>query len=128
MGSERNRLIELIDAVRVSAAWQSAACEIIGISAKTLQRWCGSETAQDGRINALHAPSNKLSEMQHQRIIKVANEPAYADLPPNKILPKLADKGRYLASESTFYRVLKAENQLGHRQKSTPTGQEGLPG
>ncbi|MCH7695099.1 MAG: helix-turn-helix domain-containing protein [Proteobacteria bacterium] len=92
------------------------------------ERWCDSETAQDGRINALHAPSNKLSEMQHQRIIKVANEPAYADLPPNKILPKLADKGRYLASESTFYRVLKAENQLGHRQKSTPTGQEGLPG
>jgi putative transposase len=38
----------------------------------------------------------------------VANEPAYAALSPSKIVPKLADEGRYIASESSFYRVLKA--------------------
>lgn len=32
----------------------------------------------------------------------------------------LADEGRYVASESTFYRVLHAENQLTHRQSSRP--------
>ncbi len=57
----------------------------------------------------------------------MANEPAYADLPPNKIVPKLSDTGSYLASESTFYRVLKSENQLRHRQKSTPTRQNKKP-
>ena len=33
----------------------------------------------------------------------------------------LADQGVYIASESSFYRVLKAENQLNHRQRSIPT-------
>lgn len=34
----------------------------------------------------------------------------------------LADRGIYLASESTFYRILKAENQLHHRGNSKPRG------
>ncbi|VAW51319.1 Mobile element protein [hydrothermal vent metagenome] len=44
-----------------------------------------------------------------------------------KSVPKLADEGRYLASESTFYRVLKAEKQLQHRQKSKPVRQVKKP-
>ncbi len=127
MSKEREEIINLISEARESGARQSKACEIIGISAKTLQRWCHPETSQDGRATAKREPANKLTELERQRLIKVANEPAYADFPPNKIVPKLADTGRYLASESTFYRVLKAENQLQHRQKSTPARQNQKP-
>jgi putative transposase len=74
----------------------------------------------DGRTDALHAPKNKLTELERQRLIKVANAPEFSSLPPSKIVPKLADKGQYLASESTFYRILKAVNQLKHREKSKP--------
>jgi transposase InsO family protein len=35
-------------------------------------------------------------------------------------VPRLADRGEYLASESTFYRLLKAENQLAHRHAERP--------
>ena len=35
--------------------------------------------------------------------MEVANSPEYADMPPLKIVPLLADSGQYLASESTFY-------------------------
>jgi len=35
-------------------------------------------------------------------------------------VPLLADKGEYIASESTFYRILKSEKQLQHRLKSKP--------
>ena len=63
-------------------------------------------------------PCNKLTALERQRIIKVVNEPEYADLAPSQIVPKLADDGRYIASESTTYRVLKDEKQLHHRQKS----------
>jgi transposase InsO family protein len=38
-------------------------------------------------------------------------------LPPSQIVPRLADEGRYLASESSFYRVLREEKQLAHRGK-----------
>ncbi len=59
-----------------------------------------------------HEPHNKLSEAERQQILYTRNTPKYADLPPNIIVPMLADEGIYIASESTFYRVLKANNQL----------------
>jgi putative transposase len=74
----------------------------------------------DGRIDALHVPTNKLTELERQRIIKVANSSEFSSLPASKIVPKLADKGQYIASESSFYRVLKEANQLKHRDKSKP--------
>ena len=127
MSAEREAIIDLINEARVSGARQSKACEVIGISTKTLQRWDRPDSRQDGRLDAKHEPYNKLTELECQRIIKVANEPEYTDLPPSKIVPKLADKGIYIASESTFYRVLKAANQLSHRQKAKPTGQRKKP-
>jgi putative transposase len=120
MSHERNEIVSLVNAASEAGARQSAACEIIGISAKTFQRWNLSDNASDGRLHATHEPPNKLTTLERQRIIKVANAPEHADLPPGQIVPKLADEGRYIASESTIYRVLKAEGQLCHRQKSKP--------
>jgi len=123
MMAERKTIITLIQQAQQSGARQSKACEVIGLSAKTFQRWCQNPTnnAQDGRLEAIHAPKNKLTSSEHDRIIETANEPAYADLPPSKIVPLLADKGIYMASESSFYRVLKANDQLKHRHKAKPT-------
>jgi transposase InsO family protein len=122
MSSERAEIIELVNESLASGARQPQACEIIGISNRTLQRWQQDDT-HDGRIDAKHAPANKLTAMERQRIIQTANKPEYADLPPGKIVPKLADKGLYIASESTFYRVLKEAKQLQHRLKSKPDQQ-----
>ena len=122
MSHERQEIIALVEVACGSGARQSKACECIGISAKTYQRWCRPDNVRDGRLDAKHEPVNKLTKLECQRLITLANEPEYADLPPSKIVPKLADKGIYLASESTFYRVLKAAKQLNHRQKSRPPG------
>ena len=118
MSDDRIEIMALIKEARHSGARQSRACEIMGLSPKTIQRWSQSQSHQDGRIEAKQSPSNKLTELEYQRIIKVANQPEYADLSPGKIVPKLADNGVYIASESTFYRVLCAEKQLKHRQKA----------
>ena len=123
MKEERKDIMALIEEAKEAGARQSKSCEIIGVSPKTLQRWSQPGNVQDGRLEAKHEPVNKLTELERQRIIKVANEPEYAELPTNKIVPKLADKGIYIASESSFYRVLKADNQLQHRQKSKPVRQ-----
>jgi len=101
-------------------ARQAKACEVIGISAKTFQRWAQPCNTQDGRLIASHTPRNKLTELERQRIVKVSNEEEFANLPPSQIVPVLADGGCYIASESSFYRVLKALNQLKHRNKSKP--------
>jgi putative transposase len=46
-------------------------------------------------------------------------------LPPTQIVPALADEGRYIGSESTFYRVLKERGQVNPRGRAkvrvTPT-------
>ena len=119
MSEERKAIVSFINAARASGARQSAACDVVGISAKTFQRWSQTDNV-DGRLEPSHAPSNKLTELERQRILKVVNEPEYIDLAPSQIVPKLADQGYYIGSESTLYRILKAAKQLQHRQKSKP--------
>jgi putative transposase len=48
-------------------------------------------------------PHNKLTEEEQSQILKVVNQSEYANLSPATIVPKLADQGKYLASESTMY-------------------------
>ena len=53
-------------------------------------------------------------------MIDVCNSEVFASLPPSQIVPILADRGEYIASESSFYRVLHAQNMLHHRGKAKP--------
>lgn len=84
---------------------------------RTYRRWYrNSEVNADKRpLSAREAPANKLSAEERQAIIDISNAPEYASLPPTQIVPSLLDKGDYIASESSFYRVLKAAGQLKHR-------------
>jgi len=117
---ERVEVVDLINVARKAGARQAAACDVVGISAKTYQRWSQSNNVSDGRLDTKREPANKFTELERKRIIKVVNEPEYANLAPSQIVPKLADKGCYMASEASIYRILKQENQLHHRQKSKP--------
>lgn len=65
-------------------------------------------------------PANKLSAAERVVVLDACNSKAFVSLPPSQIVPKLADQGRYLASESTFYRILCANGQVQHRGRSKP--------
>ena len=93
---------------------------MLEISLRTLERWEKPNGLCDQRKNAERHPSNKLTLAERNQVLEIANSKEYCDLPPSKIVPLLADKGEYIASESTFYRILKAENQLSHRTPSRP--------
>ena len=67
---------------------------------------------------------NKLSERERQQILETANAPEFAALPPSQIVPALADRGLYLASESSFYRVLREADQLARRGKAKPPARQ----
>lgn len=120
--TQRKRIVELIGEAESAGARRGKACEVANISIRTLQRWspAGShEVLADQRPGAIRpSPVNKLSDEERQAILSVCHEEAYASLPPSQIVPKLADRGIYLASESSFYRILKAEDQLHHRGRS----------
>ncbi|MCB5365039.1 transposase [Pusillimonas sp. CC-YST705] len=53
-------------------------------------------------------------------ILAVCNSAEYQSLPPSQIVPCLADQGVYLASESTFYRVLREHGQAHRRGRAQP--------
>jgi putative transposase len=65
-------------------------------------------------------PSNKLSDAERQAVLAACHRPDMAHLPPTQIVPRLADEGVYLASESTFYRILKAEGMNARRGRAHP--------
>ena len=119
----------MIDEAIVSGARKEKACEEIGLSIRTLQRWQESgEIKEDQRpIADRSEPNNKLTEQEQQAILETCNQEEYANLAPCQIVPILADNGQYIASESSFYRVLKANNQLTHRGKAKPKGSQTKP-
>ena len=119
MAQRQSVLTWVADACQ-DGARQAQACEVVGLSPRTLQRWRGDEVG-DQRVGAARIPHNKLTRAQRDELLQVMNSPAYQDLPPSQIVPRLTDTGQYLASESTLYRVLREEQQLTHRLASRPT-------
>ncbi len=118
--SDRQQSIEWINEAVVAGARREAACDILQLSIRTVQRWM-----EEGKLQADKRPSaerpmpaNALSDAERGEILAICNQPEFASLPPSQIVPRLADQGRYLASESTFYRVLRAANQQHHRGRS----------
>lgn len=84
--------MKLIDETVEAGARRHKACEILGLSLRTLQRW--QIRPEDGRAEAVRPePSNKLSEEEREEILNVINQPEYASLPPTQIVPRLADQG-----------------------------------
>ena len=116
-------MINGINEACVAGARQSKACEVLGIRSRTLQRWReNGQVRADGRrkSDTRSEPHNKLSLLERKRILNTANSQEFAHLSPNQIVPMLVDQGQYVASESTFYRVLREANQLAHRGKAKP--------
>jgi len=96
-------------------------CKAVALSPRTVQRWQRTGVVpSDGRKAASRnrVPANKLSESERAEILETANQAKFANLPPSQIVPKLADEGIYLASESTFYRTLRDDKQLSHRGRA----------
>ena len=103
-----------------SGARKYKACEELGICVRTCQRWTKDGVVKsDGRLEAARPkPRNQLTPKERARVLAVINSDIYKDLPPSQIVPALADKGEYIASESSFYRIMHDDKQQQHRGRS----------
>ncbi|QRX83408.1 helix-turn-helix domain-containing protein [Glaciimonas sp. PAMC28666] len=111
----------LIEEAVGSGCRREVACLTLELSLRTYQRWTqeGGNAKTGGRKGSHHkAPPNKLSEDERQQILLVANSAEFASSPPSQIVPTLVNRGEYLASESTIYRLLKAQEQQRPRGPS----------
>ena len=100
-----------------SGARHYRACEELEVSERTIQRW--RHSLHDKRATARRSPPpNKLSTAEREAVLAAANRADCGSLTPHQIVPKLADEGIYLASESTFYRVLRDAGQASRRGRA----------
>ena len=114
---DRHLLVRQIESAQRQGARLHQVSQEAGLSVRTLQRWKteGGVLRDDGRPGAMRLkPSHALTAEERVKVLQVANEPRFAALPPARIVPMLADEGVYLASESTFARIL--------RDQVSPTG------
>jgi transposase InsO family protein len=115
---DRTVLAQDIDTAHRAGARLERACAEAGVSVRTLQRWKADDglVAGDRRPGAARpTPAHALTAQEREALLRVANEPRFADKPPARIVPALADEGVYLASESSFQRVLRAHGQNRRR-------------
>ena len=118
---DRQALARDIDVAHTAGARLKPACETAGIELRTLQRWQAADGLVSGDRRPLAVrptPRHALSDAERAQVLAVANEPRFAAVPPARIVPMLADEGVYLASESTFSRVLRSHGQTAHRGRA----------
>lgn len=85
---------------------------------------------QDRRLSGLRVavvPHNKLTPQERQKVFEMLNSEPFKDLPPSQIVPRLADMGIYLASESTMQRLLREASQNSHRRSERKAQKRSKP-
>jgi putative transposase len=119
-GALRAQILELIGEAISRGARLEKACDILGISPRTYERWRSAPTESDKRRGPIQAPENKLTADEQARVIALVNQPEYRNLSPEQVVAKAADSDIYVASERTIRRILKRESLAKYRQRSRP--------
>ncbi len=92
------------------------ACAVVGVSARTIERWRKRPDGDDGRCGPHRRPRNALSPIEEAQVLSVLTSSRYANRSPKQLVPELADEGLYLASESTLYRLQRRYGLRGARR------------
>lgn len=135
MGGRRGRLILEIDRVMAVTLIKEAqnsgarlwkACEVLDISVSTFRRWSAGHL-KDNRKGSLKNIPRKLTLEEEQLIVDVCCSKEYKDDNPYKIHASLLDKGVYIASISSFYRVLRKKGLMFNRGNTKPGQSQSKP-
>jgi uncharacterized membrane protein YccC len=125
---DRNRATDLVDEARQAGARQAAACSEIGIDAKTY--WAWKQDAMSDRRPMVERPPqpHALTDAERCEILEQCHWPEFASVPPAQVIARLLDEeGRYVASASSFYRVLRRAGEQQRRGRAAPPRQMGPP-
>jgi putative transposase len=113
-------ILALVQEAVNAGAREEEAGLAIGLAARTIGRWRALGVGKDRRAGPTTPPTHRLSEEEREAVLATANRAEFRDLSPQQIVPTLADRGEYIASESTFYRVLRQAGELAHRGHARP--------
>jgi putative transposase len=124
----KHKLLGLIAEAQADGASLKSICTCLGVSERTIQRWKQHKgNLSDKRKESNRHIPHKLSQEERRMIIRICTSREYIDMYPHEIVADLASKGIYIASESSFYRVLREERMLSHRRSSKPPVSRTMP-
>ena len=92
-----------------------AACAAVGRARATYYRHQAPPTPRS--TTPRPAPPNKLTDDEMSVILDVLRSERFVDLSPTQVFHILLDEGTYLASVSTYYRLLRANGEIRERRR-----------
>ena len=125
---QRHAIGEWIARAVIAGVTIDAACQFIGISSRTYQRWRSEDSPKEDQRPLRNIDAvNQLTQAEKEVVLVTINADEFANLSPSQIVPILADRGQYLCSESTMYRLMKSTHQLAHRRAERPAKKRHKP-
>lgn len=126
---DRQEYIFWVDEAVKLGAKKESACDLIGLNKRTYQRWTKEQDIiADKRTTVIKpTPSHALTEEEKETMISCCLKDEFVNLPPSQIVPILADRGEYIASESSFYRVLRNRGLNKQRGRAKKRKKVALP-
>lgn len=111
-------ILQLLDeAVRAGARLKEAV-RVVGLSLRTVKRWRRAGGGEDRRDGPRSVSPHALTKAEQEAVLAVLSAPEHRDLPPEVVVAKLADQGRYVASARTMYRILHRHRLQVHRGRA----------
>jgi len=92
------------------------AADLTGVSRATAGR-ITSNTSRGPQQRVEPVPANRLSAAERDEVLGVLNSAEFVDRTPVQVYAVLLDRGRYLCSVSSMYRVLAANAQVMDRRR-----------
>lgn len=91
-------------------------CEAFGVSRATLYRRRQAVKSPAAAPSPRPIPSRALSPVERQYALDILNSERFMDTSPGEVYTRLLDEGVYLCSESTMYRILRANEEVRERR------------
>ncbi len=89
---------------------------LTGLARATVTRTLKRRTGADPAPRAV-VPANRLSRLERARVLAVLDSAEFVDQPPLQVYATLLERGEYLCSVSTMYRILAEAGQVAERRR-----------
>jgi transposase InsO family protein len=106
-----------VNEAKAAKVSERSLCGLIGLNRRTLHNW-RRQGLRDRRKGSARQVAHRLSPEEETLCLSLANSSRFADKTPDQIVAELAQAGEYIASPSTFYRILRKHSALAHRRES----------
>lgn len=93
------------------------ACALLGKSRATHYRRANPKPAPARPPTQRRRPPSALSDAEQAQVLQVLRSARFADKSPAQIWATLLDEGTYLCSQSTMYRLLRANGEVRERRR-----------